>query len=124
MSINITALDHVQITVPPELEAEAKRFYGKVPGLTEIEKPAKLKARGGEWHALGTVQLHLAVDPGASGIASRRHVCLRVDDLAAARAALAEQGLAIIDEPITADGLTRFFVRDPAGNRIEIGERH
>ena len=123
MPFAITTLDHVQITVPPELEDASKRFYREMLGLREIDKPEKLRPRGGAWYQLGNAQLHLAIDPGASGAGSRRHVCLAVDDLKAARAALKAQGLDIIDEPVQADGLARFFVRDPAGNRVEIGQR-
>lgn len=123
MTINATALDHVQITVPPELEVEARRFYKSVLGLEEIEKPTALKARGGCWFQLGSMQIHIAIEPGAQGEPSKRHICLLVRDLGAARGALEAAGAAIKDEPITADGLQRFFVRDPAGNRIEIGAR-
>ena len=119
----ITAIDHVQITVPPEIDREAKRFYSEVLGLREIAKPEELKARGGAWYELGNAQLHLAIDPGAGGTGSRRHVCLAVDDLEAARGALKARGFEITDEPIQADGLARFFLRDPAGNRVEIGQR-
>lgn len=122
-ALSITAIDHVQITVPPELEREARHFYGDVLGLREIKKPAELEARGGAWYRLGNAQLHLAIDAGATGAGSRRHVCLAVNDLEAARTALKAQGLDPMDEPIQADGLARFFLRDPAGNRVEIGQR-
>lgn len=123
MTINPTAIDHVQITVPPEIEGQALRFYRDVLGLAQIDKPAALMSRGGCWFQLGSVQLHIAVEPGAQGGTSKRHICLLVRDLDAARAALEAAGVAIKDEPVTADGLQRFFVRDPAGNRIEIGVR-
>lgn len=119
----ITRIDHVQLTVPPEQENAAKRFYGEILGLAEIEKPEELKPRGGAWYQLDKAQLHLAIDPGASGVGSRRHICLAVDNLDAARSALKRQGIEVIDEPIQADGLARFFIRDPAGNRVEIGQR-
>jgi putative Holliday junction resolvase len=119
----ILALDHVQVTVPKEREEEAKRFYGEILGLREIEKPTALKARGGAWYALGPTQFHLAIEPGADGGPSRRHVCFRVADLEAMRTRLAAAGCIIDEEQPQADGLSRFFTRDPAGNRIEIGER-
>ncbi len=122
-AFTITAVDHVQVTVPPELERTAKHFYGELLGLCEIEKPEELKPRGGAWYGLDNAQFHLAIDAGASGVGSRRHVCFAVSDLEAARAAFKSQGLEMIDEPIQADGLMRFFLRDPAGNRVEIGQR-
>jgi catechol 2,3-dioxygenase-like lactoylglutathione lyase family enzyme len=123
MTINALGLDHVQLTVPPELETAARRFYGDLLGLPEIQKPQALQKRGGCWFALGSVQLHIALEANGSGHDSRRHVCLLVRDLAAARRVLEAAGIAITGEPVTVDGLERFFVRDPAGNRLEIGER-
>ena len=65
--------------------------------------------------------MHIGIDPDASP-KSKRHICFLVADLAAAKAAVQARGVAIEDEG-KAEGLIRFFVRDPAGNRIEIGQR-
>lgn len=119
--MNISAIDHVQMTVPRALEAECLAFYREVLGLAEIVKPEELRARGGAWFQVGAIQFHIGVDPEASP-ASKRHVCFRVPDLAAARADVATKGVAIEGEGM-AEGLKRFFIRDPAGNRIEIGQR-
>ncbi len=53
---------------------------------------------------------------------SKRHICFLVSDLATAKTAVQAQAIPIEDEG-TAEGLIRFFIRDPAGNRIEIGQR-
>jgi catechol 2,3-dioxygenase-like lactoylglutathione lyase family enzyme len=45
-----------------------------------------------------------------------------VADLTAAKSAALAFGLAIEEESV-AGGLARFFIRDPAGNRVEIGQR-
>src|SRR5258708_34948920 len=118
----VVAIDHVQVTVPKEREREAKRFYGEVLGLAEIEKPEALKQRGGAWYAIGNAQFHLAIEAAAEGGGSRRHVCFRVGDLERMRARVGAAGFAIAEEEPQADGLRRFFTRDPAGNRVEIGE--
>ena len=39
------------------------------------------------------------------------------------RRRVAAAGHPIADEEPQADGLRRFFTRDPAGNRVELGER-
>ena len=65
--------------------------------------------------------MHVGIDPEPSP-KSKRHLCFLVADLAAAKAAVLAGGIAIEDEG-RAEGLIRFFVRDPAGNRIEIGQR-
>jgi catechol 2,3-dioxygenase-like lactoylglutathione lyase family enzyme len=119
--LQISAIDHVQMTVPRALEAECLAFYRDVLGLAEIVKPEELRARGGAWFQVGALQFHIGVDPEASP-ASKRHVCFRVPDLAAARADVVAKGVTI-DSEGTAEGLKRFFIRDPAGNRIEIGQR-
>ena len=109
--------------MPRELEADAKRFYGEILGLVELDKPDALKSRGGAWYRLGDAQFHLAIEAEADGNASRRHVCFRVADLAGIRARVAGAGCPIAEEQPQADGLKRFFTRDPAGNRVELGER-
>jgi len=121
MSLGITAIDHVQIAVPRALEAQALAFYRQVLGLNEIPKPEELKARGGAWFQAGNLQMHVGLDPEPSP-KSKRHVCFLVPDLAAAKAAVTARGVAIEEESV-AEGLARFFIRDPAGNRIEIGQR-
>jgi catechol 2,3-dioxygenase-like lactoylglutathione lyase family enzyme len=97
------------------------KFYREVIGLPEIEKPDELKARGGAWFQVGPLQMHVGIDPDLSP-ASKRHICFLVRDLSAAKAAIQAHGVTIDSEGV-AEGLKRFFIRDPAGNRIEIGQR-
>ncbi|HSZ73248.1 MAG TPA: VOC family protein [Rhizomicrobium sp.] len=121
MSLGISGIDHVQISVPRALEAECLAFYRDVLGLTEIPKPEELRGRGGAWFDLGTIEFHVGIDPEGSP-PSKRHVCFRVDDLDRAREAIIAAGVTI-DSEGRAEGLRRFFIRDPAGNRVEIGQR-
>ncbi len=121
MSLGILGIDHVQIAVPKALEDECLEFYRDVLALPEIEKPEHLKARGGAWFQAGAIQMHVGIDPDVSP-KSKRHICFLVADLALAKSAALARGVAIEDEG-KAEGLIRFFVRDPAGNRIEIGQR-
>ena len=121
MTFRITALDHVNIAIPRAREAEVLRFYREVLGLLEIPKPQELRARGGAWFEAGNAQIHISLEDIESP-QSRRHVCVLVSDLDHARETMKRHNVAI-EEGGTAEGLTRFFVRDPAGNRIEIGYR-
>jgi len=121
MSLGILRIDHVQMTVPRTLEAQCLAFYRTVLGLKEIPKPEELRARGGAWFEVGAMQFHIGVDP-EGWPQSKRHVCFLVPDLAKAKSAAVNAG-AMIEEEGFAEGLHRFFIRDPAGNRIEIGER-
>ena len=129
MGLEVMSIDHVQIAVPRALEAACLRFYREVFAFPELEKPPALKARGGAWFRVGALQMHIGVDPDilvdgkpVLGPRSKRHICFLVGDLAAAKAAALAHGVAIEEESV-AEGLARFFIRDPAGNRIEIGKR-
>ncbi len=109
------------MTVPRAKEAQCLAFYRDVLELPEIPKPEELRARGGAWFQVGALQFHIGVDPEPSP-ASKRHVCFLVPDLAAARTDVVAKGVSIEGDGV-AEGLSRFFIRDPAGNRIEIGQR-
>jgi catechol 2,3-dioxygenase-like lactoylglutathione lyase family enzyme len=120
MSEIVTGLDHVQVAAPPGREADARRFYGELLGMRELDKPAALQARGGAWFAAGAdgQQLHVGVeDPFAP--ARKAHPALRAADLDALAAQLEAAGV-----PVTWDdaipGLRRFYAEDPFGNRIEL----
>jgi catechol 2,3-dioxygenase-like lactoylglutathione lyase family enzyme len=121
MSPGILGIDHVQIAVPKAQETACLAFYRDVLALAEIEKPEHLKARGGAWFQAGSIQMHVGIDPEPSP-KSKRHICFLVADLAAAKAAVEARG-AVIEDEGKAEGLIRFFVRDPSGNRVEIGQR-
>jgi catechol 2,3-dioxygenase-like lactoylglutathione lyase family enzyme len=121
MPFKVVGIDHVQIAVPKVQEVACVAFYRDVLGFSEIPRPAELRGRGGAWFQLGPIQLHIGVDPEPFP-RSKRHVCLLVNDLAAAKAQIAAGGI-LVEEESVADGLARFFIRDPAGNRIEIGQR-
>lgn len=57
------SLDHVQIAAPAGCEAAARRFYGELLGLRELDKPEPLRARGGAWFELGDGRgLHVGVE--------------------------------------------------------------
>lgn len=113
-------LDHVQIAAPPGCEAEARRFFGELLGLAEVEKPGPLRARGGAWFAVGDRQLHVGVEAEFEP-ARKAHVALRVGGAGLDRLA---QRLAAAGAPVIWDddlpGARRFYSADPWGNRIEL----
>lgn len=120
--MGVVGLDHVQLAAPPGCEAEARRFFGSVLGLAEVEKPEALRARGGVWFAVGDQQLHVGVsEPFVP--ARKAHPAL----LAAPGEldALAER-LEGAGAPVTWDGAIpgarRFYTEDPWGSRIEVVE--
>ena len=115
---DITGLHHIQLAIPVSGEDAARAFYVGRLGLTEVSKPAALAGRGGIWLAGQGGNLHLGVDAPFHP-ATKAHPAFAVPDLAAARATLAD----LDPTEITAlPGLTRFYIADPFGNRIEIVE--
>lgn len=111
-------LDHVQLAMPAGGEGAAVAFYEGLLGLTEVEKPPVLKARGGCWFESGDVIVHLGVDPVFTP-ATKAHPAFVVDDLAELAATLAAGGVALSYDDAR-EGVRRGFVADPFGNRIEL----
>ena len=115
----VIALHHVNVTVSPELEEAAKEFYDEVIGLQRVPKPSTSR-QSGAWYQIGANQLHLSVEMEERAALSSRHVCLAVADLRAAEARFREAAVEIIPDPRPARDNPRFYVRDPAGNMLEI----
>ncbi len=123
MALSLLGIHHVDITVPKAVEGAARHFYGVILGMQEIPKPAILQKNGGAWFEAGRVELHVAVEEAAiTNGQSKRHVCYLVEDLAAAEQHLRDAGIVIVDDRQPIAGWTRFYVRDPGGNRIEIAQ--
>ena len=122
-------LHHVQVACPPGGEDEARRFYAVGLGLTEVDKPAALWAKGGAWFRAHTpegataVEIHVGVeDPFAP--ARKAHPAILLDgaaDLEPLAARLESAGFAVDwRERRTFDGYQRFHTCDAHGNRVEI----
>ena len=117
------SIHHVNVTVPKSLEDAAKHFYGVVMGLEEVPKPESSRGRGCAWYQLGPLQLHLSVEePKAENCISKRHVCYTVSNLAAAEDQFRSAGVEILPDDQPTPGWSRFYVRDPGGNRLEIAQ--
>jgi catechol 2,3-dioxygenase-like lactoylglutathione lyase family enzyme len=114
----VTALHHVNVTVPTELEGAAKDFYASTLGLKQIPKPATSR-QSGAWYQIGETQIHLSIEDEVQQLSSR-HVCLSVSDLAEAEKKFREAGVEIIPDPRPNPNSPRFYVRDPGGNQLEI----
>jgi catechol 2,3-dioxygenase-like lactoylglutathione lyase family enzyme len=112
-------LDHVQIAAPPGCEDEARRFFGDLIGLPEVERPEPLRERGGVWFAVGDRQLHVGVEAGFTP-AIKAHPAFSLPgadlDLLASRL---EGSGAGVDWDQALPDVRRFYCRDPWGNRLE-----
>lgn len=111
-------IHHVQVSCPPGGEDAARRFYGAVLGLPEVEKPPVLAARGGCWFRGDGVEIHVGVEEEFAP-ARKAHPALLVDDIE--RLAELAEGAGF---PVRWDGdlpgYRRFHTADGNGNRVEI----
>jgi catechol 2,3-dioxygenase-like lactoylglutathione lyase family enzyme len=114
----LAAIDHVQLDLPAGREDDARAFYVDLLGLREIPKPPALAVRGGAWFAGRGVAVHVAV-PTDFRPAAHAHPAFVVDDLPTIRGRLTEAGVAI-EEDDSGIPVTRCYIRDPFGNRIEL----
>jgi catechol 2,3-dioxygenase-like lactoylglutathione lyase family enzyme len=116
----IAGLDHVQLAAPPGCEEEARRFFGGLLGLRELEKPPALAARGGAWFACGAQAVHVGVETQFAP-ARKAHPAFALesaDEVDALAGRLAEAGVDVrFDEELP--GYRRFYAEDPWGNRLE-----
>jgi catechol 2,3-dioxygenase-like lactoylglutathione lyase family enzyme len=118
--MSTVGLDRAQVAALWGCEAEARRFYGTLLGLVEVEKPESLRGRGGVWFRCGEQQLHIGVEDGFAP-ARKAHPAIRVTagEFDALAERLRDAGEQVVwDEALT--DVRRFYSRDPWGNRIEL----
>jgi catechol 2,3-dioxygenase-like lactoylglutathione lyase family enzyme len=117
----ITGVDHVQLAAPAGCEKDARRFFGEVLGLEEIEKPVPLRDRGGVWFRVGAQQLHVGVE--ADFVPARKaHPAFSVAEYDELLARLRAAGIEVAEDDSLAS-VRRCYVLDPWGNRLELVER-
>jgi catechol 2,3-dioxygenase-like lactoylglutathione lyase family enzyme len=117
-------LHHVQVACPPGGEDGARRFYGEGLGLTEVDKPVALRARGGAWfRSDGGAEVHVGVEDRFVP-ARKAHPALLLADVAALEAVGERlEGLGFdVDwsERESFPGHVRFHTYDAHGNRVEL----
>jgi YD repeat-containing protein len=114
-------LSHVNVTMPPGRDPDARAFYGDLLGLQEIPKPASVQSRPGVWFDAGGLDVHVSAEEDRTRADVQRHFGLECDDVEALRSRLDKAGY--VTENGRPAGWRRFFVYDPFGNRIEVHER-
>ena len=113
--IDVHAIHHVTVNVT-DLE-RAQAFYEKLLGLRPVPRPRSFKFAGA-WYQLGPAQVHLLVRSEPDPVRTN-HFALQVMDVDAAMRQLEGAGVEV-DAMGGIPGITRFFIRDPDGNQIEI----
>lgn len=113
-------LDHVQLAAPAGCEEEARRFFGSLLGMEEVEKPEKLRVRGGVWFQCGAQMIHIGVESSFTP-AKKAHPAFLVRNIEQLMKHLKDNGVSFrVDDEIP--GIIRFFAEDPFGNRLEFME--
>jgi catechol 2,3-dioxygenase-like lactoylglutathione lyase family enzyme len=118
--IEVVGIDHVQLSMPPGSEEVARAFYVEILGLREIAKPPQLAGRGGCWFVGTDAAIHVAPEAGFRPHA-KGHPALVIRDLARARELLVGAGVEI-EEDDAGLPVSRCYIRDPFGNRIELDD--
>jgi len=109
-------LQHATVEARREQEAACVAFYGLL-GFARVAPPTALAPRAA-WLQRGATQIHIMWVERPVAL-PRGHVAVVVDDYAGTFAALEEEG----HEPEPREehwGAPRAFVRDPAGNLVEL----
>jgi catechol 2,3-dioxygenase-like lactoylglutathione lyase family enzyme len=110
-------LHHALLAMPAGAEPQVRAFYRDVLGMTEIDKPPSLAARGGCWFRSGGLELHLGVERDFRP-ARKAHPGIVVSDIDALAARLSACGVEA-DWDDDFPGHRRFYADDPLGNRLE-----
>lgn len=116
----IVGVDHVQLAMPTGREAEAREFYCRLLGVSEVRKPPALASRGGAWFANSRVKVHLGVDPEFRP-ARKAHPGLLVTGLEALVQRLREAGYEVMEDELL-EGYHWAYANDAFGNRLELME--
>lgn len=110
------------MAAPEGCEPEARRFFAELLGWTEIPKPETLRKRGGVWFQCGAHQVHIGVQKDFVP-AVKAHPAFFVKNVAGLRENLLQKDVQVIDdEARTDEGVRRFYLNDPFGNRLEFLE--
>ena len=119
--MQITQCLHAAVLVS-ELE-RAEHFYGKVLGLSKVERSLKYP---GTWYQVGEFQSHLIVAPATPSELQNPekwgrnpHIALSVADLDTAKSQLTAHSCPI---QTSASGRAALFTQDPDGNIIELSQ--
>ena len=114
----IDSIDHIQLAAPTGCEDAARRFFGELLGLEELQKPESLRSRGGVWFQVGAQQLHIGVEADFSP-ARKAHPAFSVSGYDELQTRLRAAGVELTDDD-SIPGLRRCYFADPWGNRIEL----
>ncbi|NGO74725.1 glyoxalase [Streptomyces sp. YC504] len=117
LGCTLVGLHHVQLAIPPDAEDICREFWGGVLGMTELEKPPVLAARGGCWFRGGGLEVHLGVEEDFRPN-RKAHPGILVTSLDALAERLEDHGVSVTWDD-NFPGHERFYAFDAVGNRLE-----
>ena len=100
--MSIHSINHVQLTFDVDRRDQVRHFYGTLVGLTELHQPTGPGLR----FIAGSQRVDLV--PASQTLPRLRHQLLQAD--------------LALEEHQPLPGYLRFYVNDPAGNRLEFLE--
>jgi catechol 2,3-dioxygenase-like lactoylglutathione lyase family enzyme len=116
--MGIHAINHVQLAFPAGEEAEVRRFYGALVGLTELRHAA---ANDTLRFVAGSQRIDLIPTENWRPPPATSHLAFEVRNLPQLRNRLIDAQL-LVEEHRPLPGYLRFRVKDPAGNQLEFLE--
>ena len=119
----ILSINHIQLVAEKDLVLKLKDFYCNVVGLTEGFRPTF--ERFGFWLYIGENDvLHLITPKEGDGRSPQKssfdHVAFKTDDYQGVLKKLKTLAIPFEEKPIPGMKAHQIFLRDPAGNRVEL----
>jgi catechol-2,3-dioxygenase len=119
----ILSINHIQLVAEKDLVIQLKNFYCNVVGLTEGFRPAF--ERFGFWLYIGDKDvLHLITpkegDSRSLQKSSFDHVAFKTDHYQDVLQKLRRLNIPFDEKPIPGMSANQIFLKDPAGNRVEL----
>ena len=119
----ILSINHIQLVAEKDLVIQLKDFYCNVVGLTEGFRPAF--ERFGFWLYIKDKDvLHLITPKEGDGRSPQKssfdHVAFKTADYHCVLKKLKTLGIPFEEKPIPGMKAHQIFLRDPAGNRVEL----
>ena len=119
----ILSINHIQLVAEKDLVIQLRDFYCDVVGLTEGFRPAF--ERMGFWLYIGDKDvLHLITPKEGDGRSLQKssfdHIAFKTTNYQGVLQKLKTLNIAFEEKPIPGMTAHQIFLRDPAGNRVEL----
>ena len=119
----ILSINHIQLVAEKELVLKLRDFYCDVVGLTEGFRPAF--ERFGFWLYIGDKDVvHLITPKEGDGRSLQKssfdHIAFKTGEYESVLKRLKSLNISFEEKPIPGMSAHQIFLRDPAGNRVEL----